>query len=187
MLPTPSVLGAISGLRLAGRLESLQLPLPPSCLLVRILGPVVSALPLLMAGQETEVPPCAPYEPSLSVTNTSGAKPCFGVGPWRRTGSSFAIDPQAGLQKDEAHGQAPHPQRRVQASGRPGVPGGETLHGLSNRHDLSRNLIRIWVDKYGSDSISMTFSATSLFLIRNSAVASSTQDDLSDPRRSVGR
>jgi len=36
-----------------------------------------------------------------------------GVGPWRRTGSSFAIDPQAGLQKDEAHGQAPHPQRRV--------------------------------------------------------------------------
>ncbi len=40
-----------------------------------------------------------------------------GVGPWRRTGSSFAIDPQAGLQKDEAHGQAPHPQRRVQASG----------------------------------------------------------------------
>ena len=25
---------------------------------------------------------------------------------------------------------------------------GETLHGLSNRHDLSRNLIRIWVEKY---------------------------------------
>lgn len=25
--------------------------------------------------------------------------------------------------------------------------GGETLHGLAQRHDLSRNLIRIWVDK----------------------------------------
>ena len=25
---------------------------------------------------------------------------------------------------------------------------GETLHGLARRHDLSRNLIRIWVQKY---------------------------------------
>ena len=25
---------------------------------------------------------------------------------------------------------------------------GETLHGLANRHDLSRNLIRLWVQKY---------------------------------------
>ena len=25
---------------------------------------------------------------------------------------------------------------------------GETLHGLSQRHDISRNLIRIWVRKY---------------------------------------
>lgn len=25
---------------------------------------------------------------------------------------------------------------------------GETLHGLARRHDLSRNLIRIWVEKY---------------------------------------
>ena len=25
---------------------------------------------------------------------------------------------------------------------------GETLHGLAKRHDLSRNLIRIWVRKY---------------------------------------
>jgi len=30
--------------------------------------------------------------------------------------------------------------------------GGETLHGLSNRHDLSRNLIRIWVDKFQAGS-----------------------------------
>jgi transposase len=26
--------------------------------------------------------------------------------------------------------------------------GGETLHGLAKRHDLSRNLIRIWIQKY---------------------------------------
>ena len=25
---------------------------------------------------------------------------------------------------------------------------GETLHGLAKRHDVSRNLIRIWVRKY---------------------------------------
>ena len=25
---------------------------------------------------------------------------------------------------------------------------GESLHGLAKRHDLSRNLIRIWVEKY---------------------------------------
>jgi transposase-like protein len=25
---------------------------------------------------------------------------------------------------------------------------GETLHGLAHRHDVSRNLIRIWVRKY---------------------------------------
>lgn len=25
---------------------------------------------------------------------------------------------------------------------------GETLHGLAKRHDLSRNLIRVWVRKY---------------------------------------
>lgn len=25
---------------------------------------------------------------------------------------------------------------------------GETLHGLTKRHDISRNLIRIWVDKF---------------------------------------
>ena len=25
--------------------------------------------------------------------------------------------------------------------------GGETLHGLAKRHDISRNLIRVWVEK----------------------------------------
>src|SRR3978361_1859278 len=30
---------------------------------------------------------------------------------------------------------------------------GETLHGLSKRHDLSRNLIRIWVDKFQAGAL----------------------------------
>jgi transposase len=31
--------------------------------------------------------------------------------------------------------------------------GGETLHGLAKRHDLSHNLIRIWVDKYEAGAL----------------------------------
>lgn len=31
--------------------------------------------------------------------------------------------------------------------------GGETLHGLAKRHDLSRNLIRIWVEKYEAGAL----------------------------------
>ena len=30
---------------------------------------------------------------------------------------------------------------------------GETLHGLAKRHDISRNLIRIWVDKYEAGAL----------------------------------
>jgi transposase-like protein len=30
---------------------------------------------------------------------------------------------------------------------------GETLHGLAKRHDLSRNLIRIWVAKYEAGAL----------------------------------
>ena len=30
---------------------------------------------------------------------------------------------------------------------------GETLHGLAKRHDISRNLIRIWVEKYETGSL----------------------------------
>jgi transposase len=29
---------------------------------------------------------------------------------------------------------------------------GETLHGLAKRHDLARNLIRIWVAKHEADA-----------------------------------
>lgn len=31
--------------------------------------------------------------------------------------------------------------------------GGETLHGLAKRHDLSRNLIRIWVQRYEAGAL----------------------------------
>jgi transposase-like protein len=31
--------------------------------------------------------------------------------------------------------------------------GGETLHGLAKRHDISRNLIRIWVEKYEAGAL----------------------------------
>jgi transposase len=31
--------------------------------------------------------------------------------------------------------------------------GGETLHGLGKRHDLSRNLIRVWVEKYEAGAL----------------------------------
>ena len=30
---------------------------------------------------------------------------------------------------------------------------GETLHGLSKRHDISRNLIRVWVQKYQAGAL----------------------------------
>jgi transposase len=33
---------------------------------------------------------------------------------------------------------------------------GETLHGLAKRHDISRNLIRVWVAKYGKRPVSPT-------------------------------
>ena len=60
---------------------------------------------------------------------------------WELTGA-------AELSKDGSHGQAPHLQHRIQASGRSRIHAGETLHALAKRHDLSRNLIRIWVAKY---------------------------------------
>ena len=30
---------------------------------------------------------------------------------------------------------------------------GETLHGLARRHDLSRNLIRVWIEKYEAGAL----------------------------------
>ena len=39
---------------------------------------------------------------------------------------------------------------------------GETLHGLAKRHDLSRNLIRIWVRKYEAGALDEDTAAAAL-------------------------
>ena len=39
---------------------------------------------------------------------------------------------------------------------------GETLHGLSKRHDISRNLIRIWIDKYQAGTLDDAVTAADL-------------------------
>src|SRR3977135_3681431 len=39
---------------------------------------------------------------------------------------------------------------------------GETLHGLSKRHDISRQLIRIWVGKYEAGALDEDFQAAAL-------------------------
>lgn len=33
--------------------------------------------------------------------------------------------------------------------------GGETLHSLAKRHDISRNLIHVWLEKYGPEPTTM--------------------------------
>jgi len=38
-------------------------------------------------------------------------------------------------------------------TGQPQYLGGETLHGLSKRHDVSRQLIRVWVEKYEAGAL----------------------------------
>jgi hypothetical protein len=47
----------------------------------------------------------------------------------------------------KAHGQTPHPQSRVQASGRTGVSRRRNASRPDERCALSRNLIRIWVQR----------------------------------------
>ena len=39
---------------------------------------------------------------------------------------------------------------------------GETLHGLSRRHSISRNLIRIWVEKYEAGALDEDVAAADL-------------------------
>ena len=67
-----------------------------------------------------------------------------------------------GFRRMEAHGPASHAQHRVQAPGRSGVPAGETLHGLSKRHDICRNLIRVWVQKYEAGDFNEDVAAADL-------------------------
>jgi len=39
---------------------------------------------------------------------------------------------------------------------------GETLHGLSKRHDISRNLIRVWIQKYQAGALDEDVEAADL-------------------------
>ena len=75
--------------------------------------------------------------------------PGFGVGPLGRTVGQAGIDPCAGLSKDGS------PWRSIARTAssssarslRSSWPA-RRLHGLAKRHDISRNLIRVWVQKY---------------------------------------
>jgi hypothetical protein len=62
----------------ASRLETLHLAFSSSHHLMRVLGAIVSAKPLLMrAGQSQRRRNAAAEERSLSVTSNFGTKPCF--------------------------------------------------------------------------------------------------------------
>lgn len=49
--------------------------------------------------------------------------------------------------------------------------GGETLHALSKRHDVSRNLIRIWVEKYQAGALDEDIAAADLLQAYEAPVA----------------
>jgi transposase len=48
---------------------------------------------------------------------------------------------------------------------------GETLHGLSKRHDISRNLIRIWIDKYHAGALDEDVAAADLLQTYEARIA----------------
>ena len=48
---------------------------------------------------------------------------------------------------------------------------GETLHGLAKRHDVSRNLIRIWVDKYEAGAFDEDARAADLIQIYEARIS----------------
>ena len=48
---------------------------------------------------------------------------------------------------------------------------GETLHGLSKRHDISRNLIRIWIDNYQAGALDEDAAAADLLQTYEARIA----------------
>jgi transposase-like protein len=48
---------------------------------------------------------------------------------------------------------------------------GETLHGLSNRHDISRQLIRVWVEKYQAGALDEDVAAADLLQTYEARIA----------------
>jgi transposase len=49
--------------------------------------------------------------------------------------------------------------------------GGETLHALSRRHDISRNLIRVWIEKYQAGALDEDAAAADLLQVYEARVA----------------
>jgi transposase len=54
----------------------------------------------------------------------------------------------SGLSKDESHGQQRSHSVEFKRQVVQEYIAGETLYGLAKRHDLSRQLIRVWIEKY---------------------------------------
>jgi transposase-like protein len=49
--------------------------------------------------------------------------------------------------------------------------GGETLHGLARRHDVSRNLVRVWVEKYEAGAFDEDANAADLLQAYEARIA----------------
>ena len=48
---------------------------------------------------------------------------------------------------------------------------GETPHGLSRRHDISRSLIRVWVEKYQAGALDENVAAADLLQVYEARIA----------------
>jgi transposase-like protein len=48
---------------------------------------------------------------------------------------------------------------------------GETLHGLARRHDISRNLVRVWVEKYEAGAFDEDATAADLLQAYEARIA----------------
>lgn len=49
--------------------------------------------------------------------------------------------------------------------------GGETLHGLARRHDVSRNLVRVWVEKFEAGALDEDANAADLLQAYEARIA----------------
>ena len=54
-----------------------------------------------------------------------------------------------GFRGEKVHAEAP--RYSIEFKSQVAEEAGETLHGLAKRHDISRNLVRIWVAKYEAE------------------------------------
>ena len=71
------------------------------------------------------------------------------MGPWGRTWADLTFDRQAGLSKDESSWSGiARTASNLSVRSRRIFWLAKRFHGLEKRHDLSRNLIRVWVERY---------------------------------------